>query len=536
MHKPEIKITPRDYQVAGIDAVASAYKRGRRRVLVVLPTGTGKTVLFACLLARKAGRTLVLAHRDELIQQAAAKIKMVLPSAEIGVVAAERNEWDRQIVVASVQTICRPDRLAPLQARNIETIVIDEAHHATADSYRAILAGLGAFGPQAPLTLGVTATPDRTDGVALDSVFEEIVYSRQIADFMPHVRPDGLCDVVTLQINCKDLDLDTVKRAKGDFRETDLAAKMAEADVIPLIFRGWRQHGRDRKTIAFLPSVALAHELAEYAQSEGIRAAAIDGAMDHDKRRRILREYADDEIQLLTNCQIATEGFDEPSISCVLMARPTQSRSLYTQIVGRGLRPYPGKTNCLVLDVVGVSAKHSLCSVADLFGLHKAELKSKSVSAALVAKEAEKERLQGLPDQGNLKLYQGATKPVDAMQKLAWVRSHAGLFILSLGKAVIRVERTHTNTWRVLLSGDGPPRILGDGLDQSYAFGVAETEGRKIAKDTGADALIQPGARWRRDPATEQQIKKLKAMGASFDVATLTKGRASDLITAAKYR
>jgi superfamily II DNA or RNA helicase len=525
-----ISIVPRDYQVEAIDGIAKAYRRGLRTVIVVLPTGAGKTIVFSVLISRKGGRTLVLAHRDELISQAVNKIRMVLPGADIGVVAADRNEHDRRIVVASVATLALPKRLQQI-SEPWDTVVIDECHHAVTDSYQRIVAAARAANPET-LVVGVTATPDRLDGKPLvgeKGVFEECVYERHIADFLPHKRPDGLSDIVTLQVAIDNLHLEDCTRNKGDFTTASLARVMSAADALPRIVAAWKLHAHDRKTIGFFPSVPLARAAAKHFDEAGIAAACIDGTQDSDTRRRILREYADDKFQVLTNCAVATEGFDEPSISCVLMARPTQSRALYVQCIGRGLRLFPGKRDCLVLDVVGDSLKHKLVGVAEVFGLAASDLRSrKPVSLALKAKDEKKINLRDV----SMAVASGKTRPVDAFGTLNWVRTNHGNYVLSMGETILRVERHGDDVWRVVRNSYD---ILADNLPMSYAITVAETEARKLATDSSTKALIEPKARWRREPASEKQLAALRRWRVPIPPGC-TKGEAADLLTRAAER
>ena len=206
---PSLALRP--YQRDALTAIEQGHTDGIRRPLVALPTGTGKTVIFSHLLRRRPGRALVLAHRDELIEQAADKLRAVGGTGvEPGIVKAERDEHDRPLVVASVQTLARPGRLSRL-ARDFATIVVDEAHHAAADSYRRILMNLGAFGPDGPLVVGFTATPERGDKLGLDAVFQHIVYRQ---DILPMIEQGYLVDLRAVQVRlAANLDRVTVRRA-----------------------------------------------------------------------------------------------------------------------------------------------------------------------------------------------------------------------------------------------------------------------------------------------------------------------------------
>lgn len=521
-----MRIIPRDYQVESIDAVARAVQRGVREVLVVLPTGAGKTIVMGVLCRRRGGRGIILAHRDELISQAAAKIRMVIPDRRVGIVAAERNETDADIIVASVQTLANESRRAQLPAADF--LLIDEAHHATAKSYRQVIETVQAKNDRA-FVVGVTATPDRSDGLAVvgeKAPFKEVVYERSIADFLPHVRPDGLCDLVTLQIALADYQLDGVAKAGKDFSEKALADTMSAIAAVPRIVGAWRTHAADRKTVAFFPSVALAYEAARAWNEAGFPAAAIDGTLDRETRRRILRDFADDNIRILTNCNVATEGFDEPSVECVLVARPTLSRALYAQMVGRGLRLFPGKKNCLVLDVVGISSKHSLVGVADLFDLDAGALADGTSVVEALTKPTKYGPTKTVKKDARIRVAT-SSRPVDAFGQFTWVKTSGGNWVLSVGKTFFNLERDGEDLWKVSKNGF----VIARELTQSYALGLAESEARQLAKDEGALTLIQPKAKWRKDPASSKQLDTLLRMGVRIPEG-ITKGQAADLITA----
>jgi superfamily II DNA or RNA helicase len=216
----------RPYQQDAIAAVEAALAEGIRRPLVFTPTGTGKTVIFSHLIKRRPGRTLVLAHRDDLIEQAATKLRLVDPTVKLGIVKAEQDEVDAPVVLASVQTLCRPTRLARLRA-DFSTIVVDEAHHATAPSYRRILTHVGSFEPCGPLTLGVTATAERGDGTGLDAVWQAIVFQLEL---LPMIEQGYLCDLRAIQVQIQ-VDLDQVHTRAGDFIDSEMEDVLRSAQA-----------------------------------------------------------------------------------------------------------------------------------------------------------------------------------------------------------------------------------------------------------------------------------------------------------------
>lgn len=352
----------RPYQADTITALGAAWNQGHNRAAAVLPTGSGKTVIFSHLAKRaheQRRRTLVLAHREELLHQAADKLRAVAPGIPVGIVKAARNEHqDAAVIVASVQTLARPKRRE--QITDIGLLIVDEAHHAAASTYRQTMTHFGAW--RGLPTAGLTATMVRQSG-GLAEVWPHIVYRRDILEMIG----DGyLVDVRGKTVQLAGLDLDTIASRAGDFQDAALGEALDDAEAAQAIADAYRQHAADRPGVVFTPTVATAHSFAEALTAAGIPAAAIWGAMPPDERAETLRRYADRELQVLTNCAVLTEGFDAPWASCVVIARPTRSVGLYVQMVGRVLRPFPGKTDALVLDLTGASTRHKLASIVDL--------------------------------------------------------------------------------------------------------------------------------------------------------------------------
>ena len=360
---PALRLTPRPYQYEAVAALLAATARGVQRPLLVLPTGTGKTIVFALLVQRRGGRSLILAHRDELIQQAVDKLRLVDPTLPLGVVQATRDEHTAPTVVASVQTLSRRTRLARL-VPDFQTIVIDEAHHAPAPTYRRILDYCRAWHPDGPLVVGVTATPERGDRHSLRQVFDRIVYQKTLLEMM---QAGYLVDLRALQVLLQ-ADFDALRTQHGDFVEAELETLLLAANAPAQVLAAFQAHAADRKALLFTPTVALAYAMADTFRTAGIAAEALDGTTPLATRRAILQRLHTGATRVVANCAVLTEGFDEPSVDCIIVARPTQSALLYQQMLGRGTRTYPGKTDCLVLDVVGVSTRHTLHTAATLFG------------------------------------------------------------------------------------------------------------------------------------------------------------------------
>jgi ATP-dependent helicase IRC3 len=525
----------RDYQHEAIAAVADRYRQGVRRPLVSLPTGTGKTVIFASLASRAMQRgngVLVLAHRDELLTQAADKMRQVdgrLDELAVGLVKAEADQWDRPVVVASVQTLGRQARLDRV-TRKFALIIVDEAHHAAADSYQRILKGLGSFDADGPLTLGVTATPQRADSLSLDTTFQEVVYHR---DILSMIRAGYLCDLKGVQIKLDALDLSGIKTRGGDYVEGQVAQALEAAEAPLHGVRAWRQYASSRKTIVFTPTIALAHEFAAEFRKAGVRAEGLSGETPRDERRRILADLHTGAVQVVCNAQVLTEGFDEPSVDCIMIARPTKSQPLYVQMVGRGTRIYPGKDDCLVMDLVGATERMDLTTLPRLFGLGDDEPTLKEVADVGVA-ELAGQREAALVREGKI-----SAQEVELFkaQKLVWAKAGAGAWALPAGDDMLIVRAQAVTAegaeprYRVELTPrHGGIKIIGHDLDLGYAQGLAEDAARQ--RQDFNEHLVDRDAGWRQAPATDKQIKALKRLGVKCP-AEATRGEASVLMASA---
>jgi len=510
----------RPYQNAALEAIGAAEARGVRRPLVGLPTGTGKTVIFADLIRRRGGRALVLAHRDELVRQAADKIAMVAPDAEIGVVKAERDEHDAPVVVASVQTVAQPHRLRRI-ATDWETVVVDEAHHATAETYCRVLEHVGALGDSGSLALGVTATPERADGTPLAAVWNEIVYRAEILEM---IRAGYLADLRAVRVHLE-ADLDAVRTRHGDLVAGELDVALRDANAPRHTVEAYCEHAKGRKALVFTPSVRLAHEMAERFADAGIPAEALDGTTPMDERRAILERLRTGDTLVVPNCAVLTEGYDEPSIDCIIVARPTKSRPLYIQMVGRGTRTWPGKRDCLILDLVGSTSRHQIVMAHDLFGIEPGDVLPEETLAEAVARRGQEAEAEGRLVAQAVDLFADA--------RLHWTQAGARRYVLSLGDAGLLVlDSPDLCAWTVTqVHRDRRRETIADALDLGYAQGVAEDHARKL----GAGALVSRTARWRREPATEKQRAALRRWRVPI-AGDLTRGEASDLITAACAR
>ena len=377
MSAPEL----RAYQREAIDAVIAARRAGTRRMVVCLPTGAGKTVIFSHLARLATRQVLVLAHREELLAQAVDKLARALEGTRV--VGLERGTSrapvDAKVLVASLRSL-HPDRIGSVLAgRDLGLIIYDECHHAPAEDNVRVLRTIGAFEPDWPGTLlGFTATTMRGDGKGLDDVFERIVYAKTLPDlidagFLVRLRGFRIATAADL----------TRLSARGeDFAEGELAEAVDIQERNTLVARSIQELARDRRTIAFCVTVGHARNLARALNHIGVPAGIVHGEMPAVDRARVLAEFRQGRITVLANVAVLTEGFDDPGVSCIAMARPTRSEGLYAQCVGRGTRLAEGKRDCLILDFVDVS-ELSLCTLPTLFGCPRdLDLRGDDASAA----------------------------------------------------------------------------------------------------------------------------------------------------------
>lgn len=364
---------PRPHQREAIEATEEQWASGATRTTVVMATGLGKSDVIASIATQRAAlgqRGLILAHRDELLNQLTDRIRMYNPRIPVGRVQGARNETRRLITVASTPTLARPARRARMKPP--EFVIMDECHHAASPSNMDILRWAGSF-DQVP-TLGVTATLVRGDKRKLGDVWQSLAYERDTAWGVEHgwlVRPRARV-VVT-----DHMDLEHAKISKGDFQERELG-EMVTQDA-PQIVKAWQEHAADRITVVFAPSVDACKALAQAFADQGVPVGEVYGTTPLAQRAKIYADLAAGRIRALINCMVATEGWDCPEVSCVVVARPTRLAGLYAQMVGRGLRLSPGKTDCLVLDVVGASRHQRLVSLVDL--LPSAEVDAREIEA-----------------------------------------------------------------------------------------------------------------------------------------------------------
>ena len=346
----------RPYQLEAKEAVKQEWAKGNRKTLLVLPTGCGKTIVFSKIIedqVRQGDRALVLAHRGELLDQAADKL-----AQSTGLMCAtEKAEesclgsWFR-VVVGSVQTLMREKRLKQFPTDYFDTIIVDEAHHCLSDSYQRVL---GHFDAK---VLGVTATPDRGDMRNLGSYFESLAYEYTL----PKAIKEGFLSPIKAQTIPLKLDLSGVGMQSGDFKVGDIGTALDP--YLHQIADEMAKYCLDRKTVVFLPLIKTSQKFRDILQSKGFSSAEVNG--DSRDRAEVLADFDSGKYNVLCNSMLLTEGWDCPSVDCIVVLRPTKIRSLYCQMVGRGTRLYPGKDDLLLLDFLWHTERHELCHPASL--------------------------------------------------------------------------------------------------------------------------------------------------------------------------
>lgn len=494
----------RPYQQECIDIIQS---QSPGSYLIQMATGLGKTVTFASI--PRQGRVLLLSHREELVEQ-----PRKYYSCTYGVERASGRSAGEDVVSASVQTLSRHlDRFSPA---DFDTIIVDEAHHAAAKTYRDIL---DYFQPR--LTLGFTATPNRGDKIRLNDVFQKIIFQR---DLRWGIKNGFLCDIHCLRVNIG-YDLSAVRTRMGDYAPGELEEAMdGTADAIAQAYREYA-HGA---TLIFSVSVLHAQEIADR-----IQGAVVVTGQTKD-RASIIQAFTAGEIPCIVNCMVFTEGTDIPRVETVIMARPTQSDSLYCQCVGRGLRLYPGKDKLTLIDCVGVTGKASLCTAPSLLGLDIDNIP-----------ERKKSELQG--DLFELPIRAAAASDCPE----SWIRN------VEIVDLWAREQKYHTHdvNWFKLPDGSMTCSLLegkritipcpdamgtvklSDGrvpmqeaFDRAYTVLCENYENQRYIWDLNAVK------RWGKGKATEGQLKLIRRQCKDFDCDKLTKGQASQIINRLSVR
>lgn len=525
------------FQDEDVSRVESAWSKGVRRPAVVVATGLGKSVESAHLAVRwleherasgGSRRALKIVHRREIVEQLAAKVRDVAPSLRVGIVQAGRNETGADVVCASVQTLASERRRR--MVRGIGLVIVDECHHAAADSYLNVLTHYGCmpergagFEGEDALAAGYTATLTRSDERALGDVWQQVVTARDIAFGVREgylVRPFGK------HVQVDTLDLSKVRTARGDYQAADLGEAIEDSLAPDAIADALYEHailpdGRMRPTFLFAPLVSTAELIAKVLRERGIRAVAMHGSTTPTERDKGLKDLANGDIQVICNPMIFTEGTDVPAVSCVVIARPTKSKGLFIQMIGRALRQHraSGKTDALILDVVGASRGNSLALPVDLFGtetpgdkperddqlddLEAEDLLDEPVDLGDLA--ADQSWLNGPLRTTEIDLFQGSDS--------AWLRTKAGVWFIPAGDRYIvivpGVIDSHYDVAAMHKDRIGESRwIARDVSDLGMAMSRAEGD------VTGPERMIAGRSRrWRAGRPSEKMINFARRLG-----------------------
>jgi ATP-dependent helicase IRC3 len=539
-------LRPRPYQSEAIERVFKAWREGMQRPAVVMATGLGKTVVFSHLAQhfvqaqtgpldvlrvrpQGAARVVILVHRDELADQALAKLRSIAPGLDCGKVKAADNDVTSDVMVCSVQTLARENRARQLLdaqtfAGAIGLVIVDECHHAVADSYRNIMAALGCYDPDSPaVAVGFTATLARGDGRGLGDVWQDAVYTRGV---LKGIEGGHLVDVRARTVDLEELDLSTVKRSGGDFTAKSLGDALMEADAPAAIRQTITQHADGRRSIiVFTPTVEVAHAVREELGTRGPLAAdVVHGGTPRAERLRMYERFRTGELRVLVNCMVLTEGADFPHADCAVIARPTRNETLFIQMVGRVMRPSPvtGKEDALVLMLAGQGA--SLRTLIDLEpDIVVPVLDGESLEEAYDRQERIREEQEAAHNRReatkprNLRL---KAKDVDLFRSspaYQWLRTERGVLFIPLGgngEIVLWPSRDHAGLWDVVHVPEYNPRgrrkpweRLHLGLDNAMAmaWGESEAEERSVIS-TGKSAS------WRKKPASDRQIALARSL------------------------
>ncbi len=527
----------RPYQIEAISRVRADWDAGYTDVLGVAATGLGKTAIFLGLLhqAINGSRALILAHRKELISQPVDRMLSYYPDwyGRIGIVMADQDEPGRSITVATVQTLSSsPRRLERILSHGqIDYLITDECHHLLFhNTYGQVLNRLREANPQMR-HLGVTATPIRADGDGLGGIYQKESFHYPIGWA---IRNGYLVNIRWLAIEAA-ISLDGVKTVHGDFQRSTLGRVYETPELLGLVVESYQQYAFERQAIAFTVTVDGAYRLEKAFKAAGVSAAAADGTTDKKERAHILDAFNRGDVQVLCNVGLFTEGLDVPQASCILMARPTRSDTLYVQCIGRALRLFPGKDDALILDFAPVD-KRNIIMAGDVLGisLPKKEIFEKAPergrASAGFTFDGEFTWMDGSP-------VQILSRQLNYLEQSPWSwYRRDGWLSLGLGKASDGIERT------LLISPpvDGALRLWGaarreGGRWQAYQiaegdFEILQARADALCDKYGNAALAAKARAWRREPPTDKQIAYARRLPGALRPG-MSKGELAQSIT-----
>ncbi|KAK2630603.1 hypothetical protein QTJ16_001423 [Diplocarpon rosae] len=580
--KPRTKIRLREYQEECIQAVLSHLEQGHKRLGVSLATGSGKTVIFSHLIDRvrprkEANQTLILAHRQELVEQAARHCINAYPTKKVEIEMGSMHASGlADITVASIQSIVSGDRISKFDPKNFKLVLVDEAHHIVAPGYMKTLDyfGLSSAHPDSPALVGVSATLSRFDGLRLGAAIDQIVYHK---DYIDMIGEKWLSGVIFTTVQSK-ADISKVRKGvNGDFQPGELSRVVNTEEINDITVRSWLAKAKRRNsTLVFCVDLAHVAGLTNTFRKYGIDARFVTGDTPKSERSARLDSFRGGEFPVLVNCGVFTEGTDIPNIDCVLLARPTKSRNLLVQMIGRGMRLFPGKKDCHIIDMVA-SLETGIVTTPTLFGLDPTELVSEAAVEDMQSlhdrKEAEDQRKQIAGTE-----VRPAPKASNSASRTVTFTDYGSVFdLIEDISGEQHIQRMSPNAWvcvgdeRYILSNSNGSYLKVDVstdkdtdkkeyiLTETVALGRPNSKQpfmrpRQVAKSaTLADVIhaadtfaqskyifqfINKNQAWRKRPATEGQLmflNKLRSKDDQLSSEMLTKGKAGDMITKIKH-
>ncbi|KAI0098201.1 P-loop containing nucleoside triphosphate hydrolase protein [Nemania sp. FL0031] len=571
----------REYQEECIQTVLSSLQQGHKRIGISLATGAGKTVVFTQLIDRikpsskRATQTLILAHRRELVEQAARHCSNAYPSKTVEVEMGNSHASGRaDITIASIQSITSGDRISKFDPKRFKLVLVDEAHHIVAPGYMRTLEhfDLDEKKQSSPTLVGVSATFSRFDGLRLGAAIDEIVYHK---DYVDMIGEKWLSDVIFTTVEST-ADISRVRSgANGDFQPSELSRAVNTDEINEITIRSWFARAAGRKsTLVFCVDLAHVSGLTRAFRQHGIDARFVTGDTPKLDRGARLDAFKKGEFPVLVNCGVFTEGTDIPNIDCIILARPTRSRNLLVQMIGRGMRLHPGKANCHIIDMVS-SLATGIVTTPTLFGLDPSQLVEEvsvdDMKDIQTRKEEEKVREDAVkaakPAPSKIRGDTNVTfteydsvldlisdtsgeQHIRSISKNAWVQVGPDRYILSGPEGTfIRLEKAEGET------GDQPKfsaweiRALPKGVSKSpfatprkllraATFADAVHGADKYASEKYPHMLIVRYMSWRKGPPTEGQLKflnRLRGENEKLKVSDINKGKAADMITKIRH-
>ncbi|KAI4867090.1 P-loop containing nucleoside triphosphate hydrolase protein [Hypoxylon rubiginosum] len=565
----------RDYQEECIQSVLNSLKHGHKRLGISLATGAGKTVIFTQLIDRiepnskESNQTLILAHRRELVEQAARHCTAAYPDKTVEIEMGNmRASGAADITIASIQSLISGDRIDKFDPRRFKLILVDEAHHIVAPGYLSTLEhfGLDKKKDDSPLLVGVSATFSRFDGLRLGAAIDEIVYHK---DYVDMIGDKWLSDVIFTTVEST-ADISRVKSgSNGDFQPGELSKVVNTKQINEVTVRSWLAKAPGRKsTLVFCVDLAHVAGLTQAFKQHGVDARFVTGNTPKLERSALVDAFRRGEFPVLLNCGVFTEGTDIPNIDCVILARPTRSRNLLVQMIGRGMRLHPDKTNCHIIDMVSTLAA-GIVTTPTLFGLDPSELvEEATVKDMRSLKDAvpdsngnDSKETPGSANVGNVTFVDydsvfdlisdtSGERHIRSISQHAWVQVGPNKYVLSGPHGTyIRLEKDDAAEEDMASWIASEIRALPKGVSKSpYAaprrlltaatFSDAVHGADKYASEKYPHLLISRRQRWRSGPPTDGQLQFLNRLRGEKDkvqATDITKGKAADMITKLRH-